>query len=493
MSRKIARKSISSKRLLEWPCRSCNFDLLQPMPENTDNKKVFSLLEVTQSIQKTLSERYKSVFWVKAEMNKLNHYPQSGHCYPDLVEKKDGRIIAQLRSTLWKDDYLRINRDFKRIVKTPLTDGIQILFCARIMFDPTYGLSLRIMDIDPTFSLGELERERQETLDRLEHEGVINKNKSAILPRVPKRIAVISVQTSKGYADFLKVVEQHRPEYHLQHMLFPSLLQGDKAVQSITQQLRRIKRVAHHFDAVAIIRGGGGEVGLSCFNHYQLAREVATFPIPVITGIGHATNETVVEIISYKNAITPTDLANFLIEKFRQFDYAIRDEEKSLAKLADSLLQQAKHHFSAEASLFKSVAKGLINDANHSLTRASQNLSHGAQLRVRKEKDLHHHAILKIRSEIKSTCVLSRQQLDHLKKLIGKDSHQLIESHSLTMQRMEHTLRHLDPTEILKRGFSYTTHNGHLLTSASVLRPGDTIVTTVIDGKIISTITDIKK
>ena len=124
-----------------------------------NEKRIFSLSEVTLSIQKTLSERYKNAFWVKAEMNKLNHYPYSGHCYPELVQKKDDKIIAEIRSNLWKDDYLRINRIFLQVLKEPLKDGIKILFCATITFDPSYGLSLRILDIDAGFSLGDLEQE----------------------------------------------------------------------------------------------------------------------------------------------------------------------------------------------------------------------------------------------------------------------------------------------------------------------------------------------
>src|SRR5688500_156033 len=180
------------------------------MPEIADDKRIFTLLEVTSSIQRTLSERYKTSFWVKAEMNKINYYPHSGHCYPDLVEKKDGKVIAQLRSTLWKEDYLRINNSFLKVVKTPLRDGIKMLFCARIMFDPSHGLSLRIIDIDPAFALGELEREKQETIEELQKEGIFGKNKTLPLPLLPKRIAIISVQTSKGYADFIKVIG-HNP------------------------------------------------------------------------------------------------------------------------------------------------------------------------------------------------------------------------------------------------------------------------------------------
>ncbi|MDO9028037.1 MAG: exodeoxyribonuclease VII large subunit, partial [Candidatus Roizmanbacteria bacterium] len=268
------------------------------MPEKVNDKTVLSLLEVTQSIQKTLSERYKSSFWVKAEMNKLNLYPQSGHCYPDLVEKKDGKVIAQMRATLWKDDYIRINNSFQRILKEPLKNGVQILFSAKITFDPAYGLALRIIDIDPSFSLGELEREKQETIERLKKEGIFNKNKEQKLPLLPQRIAIISVETSKGYADFLKIIDENSWGYKFFHFLFPAFLQGEKAIESIGHQLKRIEKVKSHFDVVAIIRGGGGDVGLSCYNNYQLASEVALFPIPVITGIGHATNETVLEMLA---------------------------------------------------------------------------------------------------------------------------------------------------------------------------------------------------
>src|SRR5690606_21960142 len=141
------------------------------MADFVDRRKVFSLLEVTMSIQKTLALRYTSSFWVKAEMNKLNHYPHSGHCYPDLVEKSDGKVIAQFKSTLWRDDYVRINQNFMSVLKTPLKDGINMLFCARITFDPAYGLALRIIDIDPVFSLGELEREKQESIALLRDQG----------------------------------------------------------------------------------------------------------------------------------------------------------------------------------------------------------------------------------------------------------------------------------------------------------------------------------
>ena len=185
---------------------------------------------------------------------------------------------------MWKDDYIKINNTFQKVLKEPLKDGIKILFLASISFDPTYGLALRIIDIDPGYTLGDLEREKQETIKKLQDEGIFNKNKTLKLPLLPQRIAVISVETSKGYADFLKVIDTNSWGYKFFHLLFPSLLQGEKAVEGIINQLRRIRKVRSHFDVVAIIRGGGGDIGLSCYNSFILAKEIALFPIPVITG-----------------------------------------------------------------------------------------------------------------------------------------------------------------------------------------------------------------
>jgi len=199
------------------------------MPEKVKNKTIFSLLEVTLSIQKTLSTRYARSFWVKAEMNKLNLYPQSGHCYPELIEKKEGTLIAQVKAILWKDDYISINNNFLRILKEPLKNGINILLYAKIIFDPVHGLSLRILDIDPSYSLGELEREKQETIAKMKKEGLFDMNKGLGMSLLPKRIAIISADTSKGYSDFLEVIYGNSWGYRFFYMLFPTLLQGERA------------------------------------------------------------------------------------------------------------------------------------------------------------------------------------------------------------------------------------------------------------------------
>src|SRR5690606_124900 len=257
------------------------------MPETMSDKTVFSLLEVARSVQKTIANRYKSVYWVKAEMNKLNHYSHSGHCYPELVEKREGQVVAEMRSVLWRPDYERINRQFIETTKEPLKGGITIWLQATVSYDPRYGLTLRILDIDPVHTLGELQREKMESINRLKREGIFGANKSLSFPLVPKRLAVISVESSKGYADFLKILQHNPWGYRFEQTLFPALLQGDKSVPAIIGQLENIMQQRHEYDVAAIIRGGGGDVGLSSYNNYLLAASIAKFPIPVLTGIGH--------------------------------------------------------------------------------------------------------------------------------------------------------------------------------------------------------------
>jgi exodeoxyribonuclease VII large subunit len=449
-------------------------------------RKIFSLLDVTQSIRRTLAERYGSVFWVKAEMNKLNHYPHSGHCYPDLVEKKDGKVIAQLRSTLWKDDYNRINHNFLKLVKTPLKDGITMLFCARILFDPVHGLSLRIMDIDPVFSLGELEREKQETIDALTEEGIFDLNKSLKMPLLPQRIAIISVETSKGYADFQKVINGHGGEYKFFHVLFPSLLQGERAVESMLYQLKRIRKVITHFDVVAIIRGGGGEVGLSCFNNLALSREIARFPIPVLTGIGHATNETVAEMISFRNAITPTDLANFLLEKFHAFAEPVGRATEKIVDISRTLLLEEKRKIGTTVKYFKSVTENILIKGKHNIQRSSQMLAHGTQFLIHKERDLHRGFLYDLRKGAITFTSQQQMQIGHCEGIMRKETKLGLKRTAENIFHLEKSVNNMSPDQVLKRGYSITLLNGKAVKHVSEIQPDDLLQTVVTDGIITS-------
>jgi exodeoxyribonuclease VII large subunit len=412
------------------------------MAEQIDEKTVFSLLEVTQSVQRTLSERYTSSFWIKAEMNKLNYYAASGHCYPELVEKRDEKVIAQIRAIIWRDDFRRINEHFKHLLNEPLKDGIKILFQAKISFDPVHGLSLQILDIDPAYALGEIERAKKATIDQLQKEGIFDANRKQGLPLLPQRVAVISVDSSKGYADFTKVIDGNPWNYTFFHLLFPALLQGERAIESIILQLHQIRKVIHHFDVVAIIRGGGGDVGLSSFNNYRLSKEIANFPIPVITGIGHATNETVVEMVAYKNSITPTALAEYLLQQFHNFSVPVRNAEATLVDKSERIIREASLGFQNTVRYFKSVTRHMISKNHHDVQAHSQMLFYQANYFV-KHRDLE-------------------------------------------LTNMERSIQLMSPLNVLKRGYSITLFKGKSIKSNESVREGDLLKTVLYTGSLTS-------
>ncbi|MCW3118638.1 MAG: xseA [Chitinophagaceae bacterium] len=502
------------------------------MSEKVNDKTVFSLLEVTRSIQKTIADRYKSFFWVKAEMNKLNFYQQSGHCYPELVEKQDGKVVAQIKSNLWKEDYVKINARFQRVLKEPLKDGIKILFLAGISFDPTYGIALRIIDIDPAYTLGDLEREKQETITKLQEEGIFRKNQALSFPLLPQRIAIISVETSKGYADFLKVVDTNSWGYKFFHLLFPSLLQGEKAVDAIINQLKRIRTVSDHFDVVAIIRGGGGDIGLSCYNNYLLAKEITLFPLPVITGIGHATNETVSEMISFSNAITPTKLAEYLLQKFHNFSVPVQNAEEKIIDKSRRLISDEKTKFTSELKLFRSVTENILLKNRNEIREQVQSLLQQSHFRFRNEKEYLFSIKEGIRKGTTSVCYAAKQEIKILAFTMKKDvgtqlqavrsginqhaqqvartskiilhagkenliqineklsdkSLSRLKNERIELSNIEKNVNNMSPGNVLKRGYSITVLEGKPIKNFDKVKEGDTLNTLLYDGSILSTV-----
>ena len=412
------------------------------MPELMDNKTVFTLLEVSRSIQKTIAERYKSLYWIKAEMNKLNHYSHSGHCYPELLEKKEGKVVVEMRSILWKMDYERINRQFMEVLGEPLREGITMLFQAGISYDPLYGFSLKIVDIDPTFVLGELEKEKRESIKKLTEEGIFDANKRLPFPLIPKRLAIISVETSKGLSDFFKIINGNPWGYKIECTLFPALLQGDKSISSIIKQLEVIANKLEDFDAVAIIRGGGGDVGLSSYNNYFLSKAIAIFPIPVLTGIGHSTNETVSEMVAYKNAITPSELADFLLQKFHNFAIPVDNA-------LERMLRAVRRSFEEENLKLK-------------------------------------HIVSSISWNSKTLLLKDKAELNGLQAHLIRFSRQSIKENQAQLQHLERMLGIVNPIHILKRGFSIVRMDGKSVHKLDQVEIGSELEIQLEDGKIIS-------
>lgn len=458
----------------------------------SDVPKIFTLQQVVSSIRKTIEERYQKYYWVKAEMHKLNRFA-SGHCFPELLQKKDGKIVAQIRGTIWNHQFETINKRFIQVVKEPLKEDTTLLMQVKVTFHESYGLSLQIVDIDPNYALGELQRERQETLQKLQKEGLINSNQQLKFPLLPKRVAVISAESSKGHSDFMQVLNNNEWNYSFFTMLFPAYLQGDNAARSIIAQLENIKKVLHHFDLVVIVRGGGGEVGLSCYNDYKLCKAIASFPLPVLTGIGHSTNLTVAEMIAFRNAITPTELGDFLLQAFHNFSMPLKDAIKSIKYYAVATVEDEKialnnlsKHFKngAQQSLYNNQQK-LIAQSREVASNVRYNLQHNRQKIERLTQNTLRESVHIFQREREKMELLSTQIPRTIKSTI------LVQKNLL--DNLQHSVEIMDPINVLKRGFSITTINGKTLKVDNKAQKGDEIITKTAIFNIKSTIIDIEE
>lgn len=411
-------------------------------------KKVYSLYQLSRSIGNLFNGLSTQNYWVKAEILKLNYYEISGHAYPDLVDKRQNRLHAQFNGIIWKTNFKTINAKFKNIGEV-LKNDMTIVAKVKINYHSVHGLSLNILDIDTDYTLGELARQKQLSISKLKTENVFELNKSTSLPLLPKTIAVISVNSSKGYGDFVDVLEKNSKGFQFHYKLFPATLQGDKAITSIAAQLEVIGRNRNLFDAVAIVRGGGSEIGFSAYDNYNLAKSIAKCSVPVLTGIGHSTNLTVSELVSYKSFITPTKLAEFFVDQFLSLEQYLKESRFSLEKYAANGIKLNNNKLDNLSSLFKIK---VINRLRH-----------------------------------ESALLLYQQSL------LSRNAFQQFKHQKNSLEVFQQKLKLMDPEQTLKRGFSITKSNGKVVYNAYALKEGDSIITQLYKGHIESRVNKISK
>ena len=437
-------------------------------------KQVFTLQQVVRSIKKTLEDRYTQNYWVKAEMHKLNKYP-SGHAFPELVQKDDNKIVAQITGTIWKQQLERINTKFIEVVKEPLKEGTTLLLLVKINYSETFGLGLQILDIDPSFSLGELQKQREETLRKLAKEGLLNLNQKLHFPLLPKRVAIISADSSKGLSDFLQVLQENEKSYFIFTHLFNAYLQGDVAVQSIISALKKIKRVKDHFDIVIIVRGGGAEVGMTCYNNYDLCKAIAEFPLPVLTGIGHSTNLNVAEMVSFRNEITPTKLAEFLLQTFREFEQETKRLNREMIAHSLQLIDKTKQDFNGQVRIFKHASLRFTDSLKNELNQQIIELKNTTRYFLKNEND----AVLSLKNDYrivtKEIITAERNTLSLISKPIKGSLLHFFERKESDLEQLEKTINILNPSNVLQRGYSLTLLNGKILSAKNKPKKGDLI------------------
>jgi exodeoxyribonuclease VII large subunit len=398
-----------------------------------------SLFELNSLIHSAIDNALTDVYWIVAEIAECKTNVK-GHCYLDLVEKEDNKTIAQIRATIWSYEYRTLSRKFEAAAKTSLKQGIKVLLLAAVNYHEVYGLSLNIKDIDPAYTVGEMALRKREIIDRLRREGIIDLNKEIALPLVPQRIAVISSPTAAGYGDFIEHLQSNPYGYKFYHTIFPALMQGDDAEKSVIAALDNIDKIKENFDLAVIIRGGGSIADLSCFDNYAIAARIAKFKLPVITGIGHEKDDTVADMVAHTKMKTPTAVAEFLISGLRGFEERIAGLENSICTYADKLLSEAGH-------LLNSLAQRL-SALSARVTAGPLNYLSGLEQKLR----LH-----------------LRQYMTHKENRLAS---------------IEQAVRHLDPVNVLRRGYSITRLNGQAIKDTLQVEDGDIIEIELFKGRV---------
>ena len=275
-----------------------------------------SLHELNGLVKRSIRSCLPDTYWVQAELSDVRtNY--SGHCYLEFVQKDAGgnNLIAKARGTIWSNIFKMLKPYFEQETGQSFTSGIKVLVEVSVEFHELYGYSLTVLDIDPTYTVGDMERKRREILRQLEEEGVIDLNKELEMPMLPQRIAVISSATAAGYGDFCDQLQHNRFGFKFHTQLYPAIMQGDTAARSIVQALNAIAAQEEEWDVVVIIRGGGATTDLQCFDDYVLASHCAQFPLPIVAGIGHTRDVSVVDMVVHTSVKTPTAAAEWLIER----------------------------------------------------------------------------------------------------------------------------------------------------------------------------------
>lgn len=399
-----------------------------------------TLGELQRKVKLTLSEQFALPIWVSAEVAdlKVNY---SGHCYLELIEKdqksENGVPVAQARAVIWRSAYSRVAAYFEAETGQRLAPGIRILAQVIVNYHELYGFSLQITEIDTAYTLGEMEQQRLKTIARLQEEGVWEMNHEIPMPLLVQRLAIISSAQAAGYQDFCK--ELSRSCYRFEKTLFDAFMQGAAAEDSIIEALGHVAERCEEFDAVVIVRGGGSTSDLNCFNAYRLSSHVAQFPLPVLTGIGHDKDQSVVDMVAHKALKTPTAVAGWLVERMQQIDGWLEGAAQSLHELTLTRMREAQLQLEQQSNRLRTLA-------SERTLRERLNLEQAEQLLPERVKNL-------LRFE--------QQRL--------KQAEAVVESHS--------------PQQILKLGFAILRADNRAIRTTEELQKQHRLEVELADGK----------
>ena len=464
-----------------------------------------SLSELQGRVKSSLEETFSMPIWVIAEISEMT-VNRSGHCYLDLVETEQGTdtVIARCRATIWSYTYRMLKPYFETTTGQVFTEGLKVLLQAKVEYHEVYGFSLNIRDIDPVYTLGDMARQRREIIRRLQEDGVFEMNKELELPMVPQRIAVISSPTAAGLQDFLDQLHNNPHQFVFYTKLFPAVMQGIEAPRSIMDALGQIYEYEQLFDAVVIIRGGGAQIDLACFDQYELAFHVAQFPLPVITGIGHDKDDTVIDLVAHTRMKTPTAVAEFLISGALRFSQELKELEKHFTELVNDQLEQNTNRLNDAADQLNRLVNQMIVAQQNRLNIARIQLANRSAVFLKEQQSNLKQLIIGAKNKTNRFVTrqnhlldqsgnklnfIFREQVLKRKNLLNQFGHLIkiraidqIRTEKKNISSIQEKLRLVDPQNILKRCYSLTLMNGKIVKSVQLVKEGDLLETRLSDG-----------
>ena len=425
-----------------------------PIPSAQETR---SLLELNNRIRDALSEALPDTYWVRAEMSDVRVNASSGHCYLEFVEKnpQSGQLVAKVRGSIWARIFRMLKPYFEMETGQAFASGLNVLVKVSVEFHELYGLSLNVLDIDPTYTIGDMARKRMEIIRQLQEEGVFTLNKELPFPILPRRIAIITSPTAAGYEDFMNQLTHNKKNYPFYSHLFPALMQGDKTEASVIAALDRIYKHQALFDVVVIIRGGGATSDLSSFDSYLLATNCAQFPLPIITGIGHERDDTIVDMVAHTRLKTPS---------------AVDELRQAVITLSSDQLMRQRNYLRLLTARFPSLVMNRVERIRSDLRSLAARFP----------------------AQISSALSQREAGLGPIALRLRNATSTGLAERGRFLQLTEQFIKMASPEYILRRGYSLTMKEGKIVKHAAELREGDELTTRFMDGEVKS-IVQVKK
>ena len=419
-----------------------------------------TLYQLNNLVREVIGYSLSDTYWVEAELAECRE--SGGHCYMDLVQKDEDTLVARAQARCWRSTWSYVLPKFMKVTGERPRPGMKVLLMVKAQFHEAYGFSWIVQDIDPNYTLGDMARQRQDIINTLKREGIFDLNKSLSVPMFAQRIAVISSQTAAGYGDFCDQLQNNEYGFQFTTRLFPAVMQGEQIEQTIIEALNKINDSIEDFDVVVIIRGGGATSDLSGFDTLELAENVANFPLPIITGIGHDRDECILDMISCIRVKTPTAAATWLIDNLLETLDRIEDASRSITDYVRSRMERERLRLGRIQS-FLPVAFSL---------KKTKEDSRLANLATR----LHTSVIQSLNIEQNRIATIEQRL-----PLIAKSR---IERAGYQLEMLKQRTNAVDPIHVLRRGYSIALHDGIAIKDPKSLKKGDEVTVVMASGAI---------